>query len=220
MAMFKKKVTETEKLPDDHFWADQENKNRLTPDLMDLEKSVWQRLFVPDNMMMGYPDYRLLKGYSTHKAYCFTEKHYSMWRNNDGNFPIVLQPSDPRDFTPWSNADQFISKLKHHARVKGQLFKVLSSRFPVLDNEYERGKKFNRIRINVDIPMRDVLKFGDQLRGIETKRRYTEQHECWMYIGLPQYWDNKLDGGFEYTPVKIFKPTEAIAEPYYFFTPQ
>lgn len=205
-------------VPDVQFFAKQEMNNRFTPDLMSLERSVYQRIFVPCNMMLGYPDHEIIKDRSEFRAHAFTAQHFSMWRNNEHNFPVILQPRDPLTSNHWSIQNQMIDRLNHHAIIKGQLFKVMSSHFPSVDTAMRRGEFFNRIRIPIDIPLRDVVYFGE--KGVETQARRINRVDAWMYVGLPDHWDKEIDGGYEYSPVKMFKPPASgeIQQPYYFYT--
>jgi len=49
---------------------------------------------------------------------------------------------------------------------------------------------------------------------LQGKKRFTlpervDPIEAWMYIGLRSYWDDLLDGGFAFEPVRIVEPKKA-----------
>lgn len=201
-------------VPDVQWLAECDNISHYSPDIASLERQASQLLFVYDNMMVGRPEYHRLKDTSEFKVTGFTVDHYSMWRKEDR--AIALLPDDPLNVTEWEDTTKFINKFKHHAVIKGQILAVKSQTFIELDRYMENKVQFERVKVQVDAPMRDVIYFGE--KGIETINRRVRRYLPYMYIGRKAYWDQRLDHGYEFNPVTIFKPVKSLNKSYYFFT--
>ncbi len=76
------------------------------------------------------------------------------------------------------------------ARIQGELYGVRPSRFLTLDKEKENGYTFIRKRVTVD-----ALCFNPQEVVVPV--------ESWMYLGNPDYWNSRVDNGYNYS---ISKP--------------
>lgn len=185
------------------------NKTRFTPDIATLELSPYQLLFVCDDLMHAGPRNHFL-GKSERKGRGYTARHYSFYRKNTDGTPVVMkvakQPENRFDF----------SALK----IKGEIFQVRSEQFTKIDTLYQNGVQYRRERVKILYPTTPhgmlVNKTTDgkplplALQGPKhfLLPERVDLIECWMYIGTPRYWNDLLDGGFLFEPVRISEPKE------------
>lgn len=94
---------------------------------------------------------------------------------------------------------------RFYAPVKGEVLAVLSTKFAkTLDKLKENGKVFIRKRIPVIIS--GTKEFTDHKNKAKIREHYQEKIKCWMYVGVPDYWNDLIDGGYSFSEIKPFKP--------------
>lgn len=201
-------------------WMDKvDHLESWSPDIIDLENRRYQPLFVYDTMMNGYRENHLLKnnykitpGLNPHPT-VFTTDSFELWRANRPNasYPIALRNGSMN--APLEERDRAGFKV-FSARIKGQLFMVLSSAFLELDKERHNGLLFHRQWVDVLLPYR----VANVIRG--PSQQYVGKIKALMYVGDYSYWEGLLDGGCYFKPVRLYKPnvvSEWLTEPFYHF---
>lgn len=165
-----------------------------SPDLGYLEQYEFQLLFCPDDTRLGYQRYGLIEeGVPLGTAY--TQDTFSYWVQDiaGDRTPIPMrQEGQPavRYFPP-------------ALKVKGEVHAIRPWQFRNLD-DYKRNRHvFRRQRVNVLVPYRlrttDDRSIPQSLKGKGYCFEYPEKVfvlRAWMYIGIPDYWDNLFDAGF------------------------
>lgn len=182
-------------------------KTKFTPDIATLELSQFQLVFVCDDLMRAGKNFSLMGENAAFISRAFTYRQYNFYRKNTDDTPVIVNPS---------------GKMETGClRVKGELYAVQSMEMTKLDNHYQNGVQFKRYRTKLLYPTtpvaiaKDVDEDGKPLpyclQGNGHRKIYhlPEQIrilEAWMYIGLRSYWDDLLDGGFAFEPVRIAEP--------------
>src|SRR5258708_872703 len=185
-------------------------KTEFTPDIAILEQSQFQLVFVCDDLMMAGKNYPLIADCSAKIARAFTQRSYNFYRKNTDGSSVVMNPSGKVETGCY--------------KIKGELHSVLSSEMIRLDSHYQNGVQFKRYRTKLLYPttavaiLKDVDENGIllpyRLQGNGHKKVYYSSErvdpiEAWMYIGLRSYWDDLLDGGFAFEPVRTVEPEKA-----------
>lgn len=186
-----------------------------SPDLSKLEQYEFQLLFCPDDTQRGYPQYPLIED-SAFVCTGYTQKMFNYWQQRDGSLPIPMEAGDnpirSRFFPP-------------PLKVKGELHAIRPYQFRDLDNYKDNLIQFERKRVRLLIPYREVLNLPEpsngntrdgivqplplQLMGKQgVLSPYEKVHtvKAWMYVGRPDYWSDILDAGFNSHP---FKPVQS-----------
>lgn len=204
-AEFTKRFKEVYKMPPQEWLQQCSDRAWHSPDVLQLEQKERWNLFVYDNLMIGRNEYPLLRDRGTFRWHGFTRNHYSMWKANleKGSYAVPLVPKDPRDITPWSETDRFANRFGHHSAIKGQLFSVPPSVLLELDKTRQNNVEFIRQRVEIEVPLKEVLFFGDQ--GVEPVKRTINIQQAWMYVGKSEFWNDQIDAGWMFSPVDIHK---------------
>lgn len=177
--------------PDAEAWHRQ---NILTPDMWKLEQSMFQLIFIPDDFMRGKVNNHLIAefcrdGDTPLHPSCFTFERFTFWKKDLGekSFPIPLEKGyDPSGY---------LRVRPIPAKIKGQLYAILSNRIKTLDIHRQNGLQFRRTRIEVSLPFRTVsYSVKSPLPVISPD--YLVTKEAWMYVGIPEYWDPLISDMF------------------------
>jgi hypothetical protein len=173
-------------------------RTKFTPDIAELELSQFQLVFLCDDLMLAGRKYDLIREHSAFVTRAFTKREYQFFKKStDGSAVIV-------------NASQKMQT--GNLRVKGELHCILSTRIPELDTHYQNGVSFQRYRtplLRAATPVaiaQDVDVDGNGHKKVFHLPEVIDPLEAWMYIGLRSYWDDLLDGGFAFEPVRIAEP--------------
>jgi len=186
-------------------------RSKFTPDITLLEQSQFQLVFVCDDLMKAGQRYQIIRENSAYVCRGFTQRPYQFYRRRVDGAGVVMRPNkvykDRYDF----------SALK----IKGEIHCVESVDGMVkLDNHYQNGVQYKRHRVHILYPFRQhgqvVNKTTDgkplpyTLQGNKhfLLPERVEPIEAWMYFGLRSYWNDLLDGGFLFEPVRILEPKE------------
>ena len=180
------------------------DQSRYSPDLGYLEQSEFQLLFSPDDTRLGYSRYSLIED-SVVLGTAYSQETFSYWMQE-------VQAKDTVDRIPIPMRQQGTPTIRYFPpalKVKGELHAVRPWQFKGLDDYKRNREQFRRQRVNVLVPYRmRVDEHGADLHGIEVpaalrgKGHVFDLPEkvyvirAWMYVGLPDYWDNLFDAGF------------------------
>jgi len=182
---------------------------KYTPDIAELELHKFVLLFVCDDVMRAGRNYKLIADQSAKAARGFTLKAFNFYRKRtDGTgIPMVINTQPDRfNFTA--------------LKIKGEIHAVEPTAFLKLDHHYQNGVQFRRVRTKILYPTREhgmiLNKDADgkplpkALQGPKHFLFSERVHPitAWMYIGVPNYWNPLLDGGFEFETVSIRYPKE------------
>lgn len=175
---------------------------QYTPDMGWLELSEFQLLFVTDNLRVGYPKYDV--GQGTLLCGGYTENNFAYWLQDIEGHRLGIPMRQDKD--------SVLRYVPPALKIKGEIHAVLSSRFDVIDTEMRNTRVFRRQRMNILVPYRMRTKNTDDLgRPLPIAlNKYMGEGEdyivdgprrvyiirAWMYVGLPDYWNNLLDAGF------------------------
>jgi hypothetical protein len=185
-----------------------------SPDLGVLEESEFQLLFCPDRTQRGCSEYSLIEE-SIFCNYAYTEECFNYWQQRDG-LPIPLMATDQRQWQ-W---------VPPSLKIKGEIHAVRSHQFKHLDNYKDNLVSFRRERLTFLVPNRPLFRLPERYNengipiplvpgqygvGKETVHRV----QAWMYIGVHDYWDDLLDGGYNFKPVVHYKDERPWLKEYY-----
>ena len=183
----------------------------FTPDLHILMRKSWHLTFLYDNVPnVGFNQHLGTEDDARCEMSAFTlGRNYSLWKKNLGihSFPIALRNDMPPE--KYSKSPP--------ARIRGDLYLVRPYQFIQLDTHARNGVEFTRKKVKVYVPYR--YSWSATLGQMPFVERMFPV-EAWMYIGNPEFWEEQLDGGFQFQPVKMYRPNRPWHKPYYSFTPQ
>jgi len=195
--------------PDPHAalkrWAAQcLEDNQYTPDLWNLERFNTQLLFVCNEMLPNCRMHHLIEDYAVKRVTAFTHDLFVFWRKNlgDASYPIPLTHRYP-------------GQVK--APIKGEVYKIKSEQLKHIDRWKMNGVYFERKQVFVDVPYRNI-EWDKSVSPVKI-----EKVPVWMYVGIDAYWEELLDGGIQFTPLKPFINTTYVPKigytdhPYYFW---
>lgn len=174
-----------------------------TPDVKELEKKVAHLMFFPCDMQKGKPNSWCLDE-AYHYAPAYTKERFHFYRKNLGNesFPIPLRSEKKPDPIP---------KIIHVAepplaRIRGSLLWVPTKTIiEDLDKYRQNTVEFRRERIQVIIPYKEMLAQRNRDDGTPllflTNEQVKVEHAL-AYVGINSYWEEYLDAGALFSPVK------------------
>lgn len=203
--------------PDEYFLRETLWNTEFTPDIAALELSQFQLLFVCDDMKHDWDGYSFIKEVSAKAANrAFTQMNYKFYQRRvelpGGKVETTYIPlrSDRTEFelTP---VIPYVASCK----ISGELHVVESSHFMKLDRLRQNGVQFRRERVKLLVPYREMPRedyrdvrgktLPPALQGKKGALSPERIHivEAWMYVGIPEYWNDLLDGGFMFSPVWV-----------------
>lgn len=180
---------------------------RYTPDVSDLERREKQFLFVPDEMMERHEDHARLGVGVAKVAMVITQDHFSLWKRKLAHGLEVIPLKEGYSNAPLSP-------------IRGELFLIRSQQLFKLDSHRTNGIEYKRERVKLILPYTETrLHYGQSGYYEEIVKKLDHSLNAWMYIGIKEFWSDKLDGGYEYAPVTRFHPKNNLFTlPYYYFT--
>lgn len=198
-------------------------RNRFTPDIGDLERSAFQRVFVYNQMKHGHWSQAFLpEDLVTRDATCYTDNYFVLHKKQLGQASqAIATDGDIWPLPCGATADR--------ARVQGELYKIPSSHIPIIDTYHQNTIEFERRRVRILRPWRHIVRAKDgfplngemlesfKARGIVHSMRGIGTIEAWMYIGNPDYWEKQMASLFSTVPL-FTSPNEAWLKSYYAFT--
>jgi hypothetical protein len=181
------------------------NNTLFTPDIATLELMQFQLVFVCDDLMRAGKNYDIIKDCSAFVTRAFTERSYNFYRKRTDGTAVVVN----------------IGTMETGSyKIKGEVHSVLSSELVKLDKHYQNGVQFKRYRTKLLYPttptgvLQNQSEDGKPLpKSLQGEKRFTlpervDPLEAWMYIGLRSYWNDLLDGGFAFEPVRLAEPAK------------
>jgi len=201
-----------------------------TSDAPELARCDRHNLFVIDDMQRGRKHHNVLSsGGATLVATAFTEAQFHCWKrlpdvptnvkeelppiNVNDPLIIPLPKKDQLTTTEWVETNRSHNRYDHWAKIIGELWSVPANHFYSLDKFMENGRVFRRRRIALEIPLRMVYRNGDYTN---IKRIVSEQG-AYMYIGIPEFWEPQIDGGYLFQPMTIYSRSN-LNRKYYCYT--
>lgn len=185
-----------------------------TPDANLLGQYASHFLFVYDRLMEGRDDFNILGDFTDPIATGFTEKLFCTWKKNIGvlSFPIALETDKKADIPSWADVEVNRGWFKNAppAIVKGQVFNLPTERIYELDKHYRNVQQYIRKRVLIQIPFRYEPNASND---------YICRLHAWMYVGNSDHWEDLLDAGMFFSPVRVFTPNNQLITPYSFFEP-
>lgn len=200
-------------------------KNRFTPDIAELERSELQRVFIYDEMKHGHrANVFLPEVLAQRDATCYTDNYFVMHKKHLGKASqAIATDADVWPLPHGNTADR--------ARIQGEVYVVYSSHIPVLDTYHQNTIEFERRRVRILRPWRQLVRAKDgfplngqmlesfKARGIVHSMSGCSTVDAWMYIGKPEFWATQMS--YRFTTVSMFKsPNEKWLDAYYAFTPK
>lgn len=177
-----------------------------SPDLGYLEQYEFQLLFSPDDTRLGYERHSLIED-GVPLAGAYTQETFSYWvqesARSDGTVDRIPIPMR-------QHGQPAVRYFPPALKIKGEVHAIRPYQFRGLD-DYKRNKKqFRRQRVNVLVPYKVLRDEGHVLsrkapaytHPLGGKNYKFEDPEkvyvlrAWMYVGMPDYWDNLFDAGF------------------------
>lgn len=205
-------------------WYDKDV-NEFTPDMAELAKRPFHRVFIPDEMMSPHFQNSLLGEGSVLRCWAFTTDKFSLWRKKLGKASLVI-PLETK------------FKEAPYASLRGELYKVPTENIPELDNYKANGVEFIRKRVSLAIPYTAF----DTKPGTPTYRTVVRKVDtsidAWMYVGSHETWNprfvkgskikyinkdgttvGRLSDGHIYVSVREYTPRNKLLENYCYYAP-
>lgn len=236
---FKKKS----QFPDADWLSRVSNLHPHTKDMHQLEQKFSHRLFVVDNMKQNrgqqLGNHSLIAD-QNFICEAFTQSHQFTMRMKDGGktslntaIPIMHAKETDPEYVPSHGA---LPRLP----LKGELWAINPQRFYILDEQRQNGIQFQRCRVTIIIPYKEIffkdrqhaenlfrqihktetggLKLGETPLKSVFEYRGVLRCDAWMYLGIPDYWNNLFDGGYVYPPAKVHDANNDLFKQCYNFT--
>jgi hypothetical protein len=199
--------------------------NKFTPDIDQLERSEFQRVFIYNEMKHGHRAAGFLpETIAERDATCYTDAYFVMHKKRLGKASQAIATDG--DVWPLANGG-----TAERARIQGELYIVASKHIPVLDTYHQNTLEFERRRVRILRPWRHVVRAKDgfplngqmldtfKARGIVHSMRGCATMDSWMYVGNPNYWGEQVSWNFK-TVSQFTSPNEKWLNNYYAFTPK
>lgn len=159
-----------------------------TPDIAKLEAGPFQLLFVCDDMKRAHKNYERIRGHGRQVGRGFTQDHFDLrvGRTTGKALPLLN---------------------KEGLKIKGEIHAIHSHHIPELDNHYNNGVEFARLRLKILLTDRDhrLMSIGSEeflkhlppgmIRTVPELglRHYTSNKMVYMisahmYVALKNYW--------------------------------
>ena len=184
-----------------NIWAKSETK--YTPDILFLEQYDFQLIFVYDEFRRNHRHNQKLGLDFICNA--FTKDYFSLWKKKLGRETSAIMLESRFNTVP-------------SYPVQGEIYKIRPQQFLELDTMKENGVCFYRKRITLDVPYRTVK--WTKERGVFTTEEELQRIKAWTYIGIPDYWNPIIDGGYSFGIVNHYSSKKPWVNSYYSFTPK
>lgn len=191
-------------------WKEQAfNETSNTPDAMVLDQYAWVPVIIVDEKMRELPKHEMLGPDAKYVGKVFTDQEtFILWKKKLGK-------------------ETFFIPLRTHnnslaCRIRGELYFVPPSQIYKLDRLYHNKVFFKRKKIEISLPysarIKKVTGSGEFLTQMSFGHALDLQ--AYIYIGVADFWDNQLDGGFLFGKCERFFPKKTtegnyVPAPYY-----
>jgi len=193
----------------------------FTPDLWLLEQKKAHLFFIHDDMAQLQPFHDLVKAGSLSgfypMNYGYTAKKFTFVKKNLGlkSFPIALD-------LPFEDREKLPQYMSNEHRIRGEIYAIRPRQIVELDNHRQNGVQFQRIRVNINIGFRKLMRHsitsstGKKYSEYNlTKEEMISQEMC-MYVGRRDYWMDQLESGFfDFQPIDIIEEDRVWINKYY-----
>lgn len=204
--------------------------SKYTPDIGKLERTMRWLLFVPDEMQQAHPDHSRLSRHAKQIGSAFTVDTFTLWKERK-HVDLKVTRAIPLRIQYGKEAFYTSPTAAIRRPVRGELYFVNALTLIKLDRHRENGVRFVRERVEVLMPRTEIhLKknlfgttnagkpYGEYIK--EEKRLLGSPLNVWMYVGVPEYWEQQLDGGHGFALVRYFQPNNSLLSKFYYFTPE
>lgn len=184
--------------------------SKYTPDFRLIEQTSHQNVFVYGRDMTNRPEFNA--SVSERQYTAFTLPQFSLWEKKLGkeSYPVALKSHLQKNLI----VDGIDRQLAPTNRIKGEVHKIQATHLYKLDKMRENGVQFQRMRVAVVVPYRTLKVQTLKQSSMEV---HIESHMAWMYVGLPEYWEEQLDAGYTCKPSPIIRARNEYIKKYYAF---
>lgn len=189
------------------FFQDVDQACRYTPDGWFVSQFQNWNVFVYGAEKRRMPKHRKIFNLDAeYECTAFTCVKFTSWVYQIGNesFPIALDCDEKDEAIPEVTEGEFNSIARPHA-ILGELFKIPSERIYELDEHMLNSVMFRRRRTTVMVRYRH--RFSSEA-GVTHSPPHWQIVPCYMYIGVPEFWNQVIDNGYLTKPTKVFKPND------------
>lgn len=184
--------------------------SRFTPDIAELEEAAWRHIFVVDGLKRDHIMHHLLGPDAVFRFPAYTQDSFLFWESDT--------PFDHRVPMKARLGEANIHGFPPIAKIKGEVFRIRPQRFLKLDEEYQNTIEFNRTKIKLIVPHRQVQWLKDRSRDPERNEQDLYHHaggamkttiesicivRAFMYIGKPEFYEPMLTP-FDWHPVEYY----------------
>lgn len=196
---------------------------KFTPDVAEIELAPWSIFFIHDELKEGCKGHQQIKDTSVFLADAISQGGFCFYNHKfaDDGTPednqVALERATTDRILPW--ADQ---RGAPNAHISGQLYRIRSNHVKKLDTMYENGVQFLRKRVQVRVnDFRERLAFKNRFQIENFAKDYLNYHttrgiitspisktyfvDAWMYVGVPDFWEDQLDAGLRFEPVQLVR---------------
>lgn len=187
--------------PHEARWLTEQS--RYSPDLGYLEMREWHLLFAMEDFKTNHTHHCLIED-SSFIATAYSTHHFNYWGMEAGDERMAIPLETNKIGT------QTVRYFPPGLKVKGELHLIRSHQFLGLDTYKRNTVQFRRKRMNVIVPYREMeWKYNRELcdapeipPALQGTRHAILSAEkvyiirAWVYVAMPQYWDNLLDAGW------------------------
>lgn len=194
--------------------------SKYTPDIGKLERTMRWLLFVPDEMQQAHPDHSRLSRHAKQIGTAFTVDTFTLWKERK-HVDLKVTRVIPLRIQYGKEAFYTSPTAAIRRPVRGELYFVNALTLIKLDRHRENGVRFLRERVEVVMPRTEIALHRTKEGYIKKEQRLRgEPFNVWMYVGVPEYWEQQLDGGHGFALVRYFQPNNPELSKFYAFTPE
>ena len=194
-----------------------------TPDLCELEEKPTHLLFVYDAKMSGFNPNAFGEG-AERLWNGFTVDNFTLMNQRLGkaSAPVALSGDKYKSIvqTPTYAGFKVHRGVVPAKPIKGEVWEIPHKMFISLDKEMDNTLYYERRYVKIAVPYR-YLKQSKE-RGNYLTERVVEKVKAFMYVGIPDYWDNLVENVELFKPVSLYKANSPIngSDQFYFWTPR
>jgi len=184
---------------------EQNDNSQFTPDWWNISQFRRQLYFAYGEDMPERRDHSNIFGEAKVQRCgpAYTALPLSVYIHKDGadhTFPVALEEQF-----------KYTSPFTPYVTLKGELLAIPPETIRTLDTYHENRSIFIRKRISVIVPMVD-RRFSEY--GV-TPTEGIGLAPAWAYFGMSEYWNDRLDCGYQFEPAPRFD--NLFVKEYYFY---
>lgn len=196
-----------------------------SPDLGYLEQFEFQLYFTPDDTRVGHERHSMIAD-GAPLCTAYTQDTFSYWVQETQRGDVLERIPIPMRQQGQPSVRYFPPALK----IKGEIHAIRPWQFRGLDDHKRNREQFRRQRVNLLVPYREVVWRKDHtsdgqplppaLQGKNGVHGPERVHviRAWMYVGIPEYWDELFDAGFRgFKTVNHYESRRSWLKEYYDF---